>query len=370
MKNKKTMFKIILTSVCVLSLILGICFLDTLINKSCFIEFVDNDTAILSQEYSIGEEIICPELPNKQGYSFVGWVSNEKEKPVKSIIADGNKIFYAVWETTALKTSFELSTNGSFKVSYNNNVLTSLTNIVAIEKYSNISFDVELNRGYEFSNPKIYSKTKNAIEEVSAIRNKNRFTCFLDCVEENTEILVREVKLNSYYVNFDLGGGVFEKGVSTISKLNYNTLVLNNDDSLQIVDSMSSNLYDIKNPTKEGHKFLGWDNIDKTTSTVQDLSVGDNFTLKAKWERCKYFVTFDLNGGNCPTTRTSTTTELFYGEKINFPTPQKDGFVFMGWFVKLCEINKSIDLEKSILYDSETVPAYNIVLYAGWAKRS
>ena len=370
MKNKKTMFKIILMSVCVLSLVVGICFLDTIFHKSCLIEFVDNDIEVFAQEYVVGEKITCPELPNKQGFIFVGWVENDTDQPAKTIVVDGNKKMYAVWETTALKTSFELSTNGCFNIIYNNNVLTSLTNIIAIEKYSDISFDVKLNDGYEFSNPIIYTKTKNQIKEISAIRKENKLTCFLSYITENTEILVRDVKLNSYSVDFNLDGGVFKKGASSISKLNYNSVVLSNDDSLKIIDSVLSTCYEIDEPQKEGHKFLGWEKINKTTSTVQELANGNTLSLKAQWERCKYVVTFDLNGGNCPTTKTSTSTELFYGEKINFPEPQKEGFVFMGWFVKLCEINKSIDLEKSVLYDGDTVPAYDIVLYAGWAKRS
>lgn len=370
MKNKKTMFKIIISSICVIAFVLGICFLDTIFHKSCLIEFVDNNTEILSQEYVVGQKVTCPELPNKQGYNFVGWVSDKTDTPVKTIVVDGDKVLYAVWETTALKTSFALPTDGSYNIIYNNQVLTSLTNIVAIEKYSNISFDVKLNSGYEFSNPTVFLKTEKRFEELPTIRKQNTLTCALNHITENTEVVVKDVNINSYVVNFSLDGGVFESGVSTIPKLSYNSVVLSDDEELKIVDSFASNFYDIKNPIKEGHKFLGWESVDKQTSTVQELANGNSLTLRAKWEKCKYLVTFDLNGGNCATTRNSTTTELFYGDKINFPEPQKEGFVFMGWFVKLYEINKSIDLEKSVLYDSDTVPAYDIVLYAGWAKRS
>ncbi len=370
MKNNKTMFKIILSGICLIFLGICVAFLTTLKNNSCLIQFVDDNQEILVEEYSKGEKVICPELPSKKGYNFVGWITDENQEPAKTIVVNGNTKLYAVWESTSIKVSFVLSNNGSFDFIYNNNKLDSLTNVVAVDRYSDVCVDIELNEGYEFSNPTIFVKNENGVSEVNPIRKEDTLSIQVDYLTSNTEILVKNVELNSYMVDYDLDGGVFEDGNSAISKLNYNTVILNNSNSLTVVDSKTSSLYDIKNPTKVGHKFVGWQNIESKTSTIQDLANGNKFTLVAIWERCKYSVTFDFNGGNCPVAYETVEGEFFYGEKLVFPQPTKEGFVFMGWFTKLCEVNKSIDLEKSILYDGDSVPAYNIILYAGWAKRS
>ena len=80
-------------------------------------------------------------------------------------------------------------------------------------------------------------------------------------------------------------------------------------------------------PTKEGYTFKGWykDNIE--WSFVGD-TVTENILLKAKWEKNKYTVTFDANGGEGGKTET-----VQHGGTVSAPLPTRANYSFEGWYV-------------------------------------
>ena len=101
-------------------------------------------------------------------------------------------------------------------------------------------------------------------------------------------------------------------------------------------------------PTKDMAKFAYWedmqgnryDNVEMPSSSV---------SLKAVWQAK---IVFDENGG----TEVKDISEKA-GTAITLPTPEKDGFIFAGWYT-----------DEKEQYTSATMPANGIMLKAGWYK--
>lgn len=91
-----------------------------------------------------------------------------------------------------------------------------------------------------------------------------------------------------------------------------------------------------KDPTKEGHNFLGWylnDNEYKFISPVTE-----DITLTAKWEKASYTVTFDANGGTGSTKKT-----VKHGDSVNAPFATKPKHTLLGWYNGDTQWNFKVD---------------------------
>ena len=101
-------------------------------------------------------------------------------------------------------------------------------------------------------------------------------------------------------------------------------------------------------PTRENYKFIEWQDesgIAYTSTTMPAQSI----TLKAVWQAK---LVFDENGG----TEVSDISKAA-GESLELPMPEKEGFIFAGWY--------TADKEK---YEAKTMPSMGIALKAGWYK--
>lgn len=101
-------------------------------------------------------------------------------------------------------------------------------------------------------------------------------------------------------------------------------------------------------PTKELAKFVGWTDMNGnafTSTTMPSKSI----TLKAVWQAK---LVFDSNGGSAVKDVSQAP-----GSSVMLPVPERDGFIFAGWY----------DVE-SDPYTSTVMPASGIRLKAGWYK--
>lgn len=79
-------------------------------------------------------------------------------------------------------------------------------------------------------------------------------------------------------------------------------------------------------PTKEGYTFKGWYHNNIEWSFLGD-TVNENIILVAKWEKNKYKVTYDANGGSGSTEKT-----VEHGSKISAPMSTRANYSLIGWF--------------------------------------
>ena len=84
--------------------------------------------------------------------------------------------------------------------------------------------------------------------------------------------------------------------------------------------------------TREGYDFVGWFDLDGNEYTADTVyTVDDNITLSAKWTAKDYTVTLDPNGGTVDIS--SRTITITYGTEVGpLPTPEREGYGFIGWF--------------------------------------
>ncbi len=89
-------------------------------------------------------------------------------------------------------------------------------------------------------------------------------------------------------------------------------------------------------PTREDYQFLGWYENDVKVETLTNK----NYQLVAKWEQIKFAITFQLNNGQCD----NLPTKYEKGKVTPLPTPSRNGYDFVGWFLnnqKIEEISAS-----------------------------
>src|SRR5690606_14355369 len=100
-------------------------------------------------------------------------------------------------------------------------------------------------------------------------------------------------------------------------------------------------------PDREGYTFTGWDQV--------FANVTDNLTVKALYSIHNYKVMFESNGGSAVDE-----IEVDYGQTISAPDePEREGYAFAGWY-------KEDGLTEAWNFDTDTIPANNITLYAKW----
>lgn len=95
--------------------------------------------------------------------------------------------------------------------------------------------------------------------------------------------------------------------------------------------------------------------INKEKSVLEGTIKSGGTHLKVYYDRGKYNITYQLNGGIC----NNMVNSYVYGETIELPTPRKENSVFRGWYTDASYSNR---IEK---IDSDVYG--NITLYARWA---
>ncbi len=101
-------------------------------------------------------------------------------------------------------------------------------------------------------------------------------------------------------------------------------------------------------PEKENYKFIEWQDEDGNAYTGTTMPE-TGAKLKAKWQAK---LVFDENGGTEVKDISKTA-----GEGIELPVPEKEGYIFAGWY--------TADKEK---YETTKMPTQSAVLKAGWYK--
>lgn len=120
----------------------------------------------------------------------------------------------------------------------------------------------------------------------------------------------------------------------------------NGGDAIAPVVANAGETVALPTPTRENYKFIEWQTLDGTKYTATTMPQ-ESVQLKAKWQAK---LVFDENGG-----LDVDDISLAVGETVSYPTPEKEGYIFAGWYTQ--------DKEK---YELKQMPAESVVLKAGW----
>ena len=99
-------------------------------------------------------------------------------------------------------------------------------------------------------------------------------------------------------------------------------------------------------PVRENYRFLHWETMSGEEANITKMPA-DGAQLKAVWQA---MLVFDENGG----TEVNDISQAA-GTAVTLPTPEKEGFIFAGWYTS--------DEEK---YESKSMPSTSMELKAGW----
>lgn len=99
--------------------------------------------------------------------------------------------------------------------------------------------------------------------------------------------------------------------------------------------------FTLEAPTKFGYQFIGWtyggQDVPQLELTV-DTSAGGDRAYVANWEGNKHVITLNAYGG----TLLSDTVTVTYGEHYELPIPEKDGHLFLGWYIGNAKVQNGI----------------------------
>ena len=251
--------------------------------------FGDGDGTITAQYKD--DDVTLP-TPTKTGYTFDGWYTES---------TGGNKVA-TPYKPTKDETVYARWTANKYKITFDGNGATGVPaskDVTYGEKYGELPTPTK--DGFEFDGWYKEDGTKVTKDDIVNITEETKLTAGWLGAE--------------YTVNFDADGG----NTSVTSKKVKN----------------GGKYGELPTPTKTGYTFVGWyDSNDNKVESTTTANISSDVTLKAKYEKDKYTVTFKNDDGN-----TLYTTVVQYEDKAEFsgktPTSTKNtpGYEakFKGW---------------------------------------
>ena len=256
--------------------------------------------------YTMFDETITLHEPEKYGYTFLGW-DNEGTITQGST---GNKTFTATWQAIESIITFDVNegdalAEDTMNVSYDMNVL-----LPTPERF-----------GYTFAG---WYNGKIKVE--SGIYHK---------LEDVT--LVAHWIATEYTITYELSGGA----KNPLDPVTYTML----DETITLHE-----------PRRFGYTFVAWDN----EGTITQGSTG-NKTFTATWVAISSTITLDVNGGDALVEDTLNAT---YDADITLPTPERLGYIFLGWYDDVIKVESGIyhKVEDVTLVAHWEVTVYTITL--------
>ena len=228
------------------------------------------------------QTLTLPEQPTREGYTFVGWFTDESYETEynEDLPVTSNFMLYAKWNINSYTITFR-------------------------DKDGLILNSYELVYGTEIANELIPSDLD--LEDF-------RFVDWDQVVPEtmpaeNIELQATYVEIVRYLIEYNTNGGTIIEDV-----------IVEQGYTLQLPDA----------PEKEGYEFLDW-YIDEELTILYDNSsvVTDNLVLYAKWSILSFTLRFELEDGT-----EISTYEVEYNTVIGglIPSdPSLDGLYFTGW---------------------------------------
>lgn len=249
---------------------------------------VGNSDDVVNIHYNVESETFTLPIPERVGYTFLGWTGSNGLKPeievtiLKSSIGDRN--YKANWEANIYDVS--LNTNGgsiamsNVKVAYN-----SLYGIIPEPTRIGYTFD-----GWYYNN--------DLIDESTVMQK-----------DYNHEIKAKWTPIN-YRIIYNLDGGSISSQVTS-----YN---------------IETPTFTLSSPTKKGYTFIGWTGSNGSTPnktvTIEKGSMGDK-EYTANYTYDSYSISYNLDGGNANGLRYNYNVD----DSFTLPIPWKNGYDFLGW---------------------------------------
>ena len=265
---------------------------------------------ITSIEVGLDSTFTEPEIPEKDGYSFLGWYSDSSFNNAYNFTSPviGDVVLTAKWDINQYSISFYDNIG-----SINESIIQDFDTIVVMPENP-------IGEGYSFEGWYLD-------EELTISYN------FTTMPSKNIVLYAGWIP-KEYIITFEENGG---SNVSNI-KEHY---------TYQVNEPLS--------PVKEGYNFDGW-YLDEELTTSYNFTTmpSEDTTLYAGWANGLYTISFEENGGS----NVSNITQDYNTTTLKPLNPTKEGYDFGGWY---------LDEELTASYNFTTMPSEDTTVYARWA---
>ena len=328
----KKHFIVLLSMMMCFVLFVGIftaCDTETEVPKKYTISFYDGDELVDTIETYGNEEISMPAAPKKEGFTFKGWFSDKgiwKDELTKDtfvgqvLTEDVNVYAYYLENETPVASEYTITfyIDGEAVDSIETSGNERLTLPAAPEK------DDHTFEGWFFDNGTWQERlTANTYEETP---------------------LTEDVSVYAYYKK--IGGSEPEQPQEY-------TVIFEVDHGTPIAPITTSRIDEEPQTTRDGYTFAGWyKDGGFVKKAVFPYEVTEDQTLYAKWEKNKYTVRFDTDGGTY-------VSDMIVSVIDRSPETTKDGYEFEGWYTDKTFSNK-ISFPYEVTED--------LTLYAKWTQ--
>lgn len=322
--------------------------------------------------YTIENEILTLAAPTKKGYDFEGWFTNKDfsgEKITSISTFSMNAItLYAKWKPVSYKITYVL--NGG-EAGAADEVKNSSDNPATYTIEDSVTFDKATRKGYAFSGwydneafsgnkvKGISLGTTEAITLYARWLKECTVTYVTDHGTAPDAVIVGETdKISEENLpELECSGYIFEgwydnttpviadsytvTGNVTLTAqwnlvrytISYYLNGGNNSTLNPSCYTIETEKYTLETPVKTGYDFEGWfTDSSFNGNAVVEIAGGatENLILYAKWKPTVYTITYELDGGSNASSNPRTYT--IETNTITLDDPQKNGFVFRGWF--------------------------------------
>lgn len=313
------------------------------------------------QEYTVESELITLNNPERTGYTFIGWTTEEVNVPQLKVTIDkgsvGNKKYIANWKANEYTVTFDVK---------GGNPLEKDTKLVIYgEKYNQLP--IPTREGYEFMG--WYTENEEIITSETIVEILSDITLNAKWKERSdTKYTVNIYKMDTFgqyikttenkygttgkIVNADITP---EKGFTYNEEKSLSSSVLAGDGSTVLNVYFDRNKYtlnitagngilsvseggkyyyeekiEISTSVKPGYKWNKWigtQTIDNQNSTI--TMPAENVSVEATATIVGYNITYDLEGGYISNDYPKTYN--VENETFILPIPEKEGYTFIGW---------------------------------------
>lgn len=194
--------------------------------------------------------------------------------------------------------------------------------------------------------PKTYTVTIIADEKTEKIVVKEN-----EIIKEPNIVKKENYKFLGWYVEnqkYDFNNKI-TSDITITAKYEYNfvtiTYELDGGEGLKVKKIRRNTTVPIPElPVKDGYRFLKWTLNDEDFSFTTKIK--KNITLKANWEKIEYVtLNFDTDGGN----KIEPKTIEKYSKIGELPTPIKEGYKFIEWYINDKKIETDITIESNVI---------------------
>ena len=253
------------------------------------VTWIDGDAQIVN-DYIYGEEILAPEEPVKEGWTFTGWLEADGETIFSEgdVMGEKSLVYTAQWE-------------GNDGIEY------------TVYKY----FEKLDKSGWEDAQSEVLTGKAGEYAEVdTAAAAVKGFT-----IDTDISVLKKEIAGNG----------------TTVLEVYYRRNTVNvtvkdpDGETYKDEDYLFGATIELEDPEKEGFTFVEWQDAEGNKVTFPMTAPADDVVIKPIWSTNTYTITFEDDNGDI----IEAAKEVEFGSAIVAPAdPEKDGYNFAYWVDK------------------------------------